>query len=1711
MNHLPPPADKPRSAALSLFRSIAIASFAIVGAWSYWPVLQATWDAWSSNPDYSHGYLVVPIALWLLWSRRQGCPRVASPSWVGLGILLATGVAHYFAGRLYLPHLVSWTFPLWIAGVVWALFGRQWLCWASPGIAFLWFALPLPGTISQMLSLPLQKLAAECTAAVLRMIGHPAVAEGTTILLGEHLLEVERACSGLRMFYGITALAVAVILLRRPDRWKSAALLTAIIPVAVVTNVIRISVTGVLTYYSTDHATVRFSHDFSGLATLPLGVLLFVGLSWLIDRTRDSFQTDQRRAVVRLVGVVGSLLLMTGAFAFWHNTQAERAFASLLEAAQRAHDKEDYGTAVRYLDRYLRGHPDNEQALVQRAEIFAHTATGVSRKMRAASLLKDAWDYSPDRIDLAKQALKLAIESGEFREAQELLNELATSAQDHDLEDYLVETRAEILFGGMEAGIATSDTTWQSVADALQDSLSRPTYPVRHAAMLALTYRERLVGQTPQEYVASADALMHQLVEDHPTDPAAWMARYRYGDIYWREGTYDANADLTQAIELCGDEARADYIDIFLAAADRSRRQAELAAARDFTQHAIACNPRDSRGYAALAEICRELGNLTLAIDTLRAGIRATQQDNPSLRIQLASLLAKAKRDEEAQKHLDEIHRLVEELNERDHTQAQARVGIALVQSIRQEQKGELYRAIETMKSSLTSPDGELLRTRPNHHRTIAHHWFRLGRMYEQVGYFGEAAKAYHRAVNLVPRQIEWRHALATLALRRGDVDVAVQEFERLAELQPESGDVHIALASAKLQRQLQYPAEQRDLKTVRQSIKQARKLNASPTKVAMAIVDVKTAAGKTAKAIKMLESTLQDSPEHASLWRALAILSQQTGDSDRALSAAREFAARSDDVLAAAVVEADLLTASDRGDEAIQRLISARKELGNHRQVEATIAIADLTYRLGDWPESRSLLERLHEQNLKSIAPVNLLARLAWQQRDWTNLERYERWLQELEGAVGTRSRAYRVLRLLATDSADETLDEIATTSHEILKQRPLWPMSHFLQGQVALKQGDVALAIGSLEKAWNLGERGALVAEQLLSLYHQTGRDEAALEIVQRLDNLLPTSPSLFDQAIRHVVTGDQLDVALTQTKAWSDRDPEDALARVRLARMLLVIAQTVPNHESTDLLQQAETEFQKAIQLAPDNLTTWTSCFAFYLQTGNRLTEARNLIKRLNREANIKATDKEIALSRLCDIAEMPSATAIHLMRAIESARDPSTDSETAVSVLASAAERIAPYLPELAQDMCREALTIDANNRSVQQLLVSILASSPDQTVRQSALRQLKRWKDTSLSPTDRRIKVAILADEGKLDEAISLLRDNRDLDRDDRLLLARLYEVDDRPSSAFDLLNELAASDDPRPQDLKEFLRFWQEHLLPNGRLTDRAKQVYAKLGSLPGQRFERLRWEIRGQRHAVKLVADEQLQWSHVEHLLDPYWQAVRDANLKEQTSMFFGVILTLLQEGSSTCAIQLCQRPPEWIAPHEAVRQLAFALFGIQDGSAASKAAETFVFNYADKHADTIPLTRATADLAFFRGDHERAIEYYHRVLSIEPDNKSVLNNVATILSQDDKTRPEALQIVDRLLDSYPDDSDVLETKAVVLTRLGRMNEAKQILTELIARGSPDVEVFLHLSVVSHRQGHDETAREALITGLIAGLGDRFLAPSDRRALANLRNSLGI
>lgn len=253
------------------------AALIVVFLWSYFSSIAHLAHRWNNEADYTHGFLVPFVSLFLLWHRRSMMPVTAlSGNWWGVLFLLISACMRFasiWGGYALLDPLSL--LPC-LAGVVLLLGGGKAFRWAWPSIAFLFFMIPLPGAVAGMLKNPLQRVATDVSTFLLQSFGIPAISRGNVIWLSHGKIGVVEACSGLRMLTLFFAFTIAAALVVRRPLWEKIFVAMSAIVIAIIANVIRITATAIIhEYFDAEIADVVF-HDLAGWLMMPLAMVLLI-------------------------------------------------------------------------------------------------------------------------------------------------------------------------------------------------------------------------------------------------------------------------------------------------------------------------------------------------------------------------------------------------------------------------------------------------------------------------------------------------------------------------------------------------------------------------------------------------------------------------------------------------------------------------------------------------------------------------------------------------------------------------------------------------------------------------------------------------------------------------------------------------------------------------------------------------------------------------------------------------------------------------------------------------------------------------------------------------------------------------------------------------------------------------------------------------------------------------------------------------------------------------------------------------------------------------------------------------------------------------------------------------------------------------------------------------------------------------------------------
>jgi exosortase A len=196
----------------------------------FWPTAWSMVETWSRSETFTHGFLVVPISVWLIWHRRHHLAAVVPEfSGFGLAAFLFSALA-WLAGDVA-DALVVAQFGLvgMIVGGVWAILGNRAARELAFALLFLFFAIP----VGEALIPPLMEFTASTAVSLLRLTGVPVYREGLFFSIPSGNWSVVEACSGIRYVIASVTLGVLYAYLAYQSRWRRLAfiLVSALVPV----------------------------------------------------------------------------------------------------------------------------------------------------------------------------------------------------------------------------------------------------------------------------------------------------------------------------------------------------------------------------------------------------------------------------------------------------------------------------------------------------------------------------------------------------------------------------------------------------------------------------------------------------------------------------------------------------------------------------------------------------------------------------------------------------------------------------------------------------------------------------------------------------------------------------------------------------------------------------------------------------------------------------------------------------------------------------------------------------------------------------------------------------------------------------------------------------------------------------------------------------------------------------------------------------------------------------------------------------------------------------------------------------------------------------------------------------------------------------------------------------------------------------------------
>jgi exosortase B len=250
---------------------------------TYWRLFNTVW----ASDEQGHGPLIVALCVWLAvqrWPQFIALPDKPAVGWGGALMALSLGV--YVLGHsqdVQGPEAAS---QIGVLAALALLFkGGAGLRVMAMPLAFMLFAVPLPGILVQTLTMPLKIAVSSCAEWLLHQAGYPVGRTGVMLVIGQYQLLVADACAGLNSMFTLEALGFLWMSLRpRSTALRDALLALVILPISFAANVVRVMALVLITYHLGDAAGQGFAHGFSGIVLFVAAVLMMMVAEAVIRR-----------------------------------------------------------------------------------------------------------------------------------------------------------------------------------------------------------------------------------------------------------------------------------------------------------------------------------------------------------------------------------------------------------------------------------------------------------------------------------------------------------------------------------------------------------------------------------------------------------------------------------------------------------------------------------------------------------------------------------------------------------------------------------------------------------------------------------------------------------------------------------------------------------------------------------------------------------------------------------------------------------------------------------------------------------------------------------------------------------------------------------------------------------------------------------------------------------------------------------------------------------------------------------------------------------------------------------------------------------------------------------------------------------------------------------------------------------------------------------
>jgi len=259
----------------TIINYILISILLIIFCAIFLPVFISLVKFWTNSEDYSHGFFILPLSLYIIWQKKDTLKKIpVQPSNWGLFIIIFFLLVFIIARTGEIATLSPICMILIIIGIIVYFYGFLICKELFFPLFFLFFMIPVPSQIYSALTIPLQLFVTKATVFIAGLMGIPIYREGNVIHFSNHTMQVVQACSGLRSMVSLLALGAIFGYFFLRSNMLRGILFVAGVPISIIVNILRVFLMVIAYHYFRYNLTADSIHTIFGIIIFIMALII---------------------------------------------------------------------------------------------------------------------------------------------------------------------------------------------------------------------------------------------------------------------------------------------------------------------------------------------------------------------------------------------------------------------------------------------------------------------------------------------------------------------------------------------------------------------------------------------------------------------------------------------------------------------------------------------------------------------------------------------------------------------------------------------------------------------------------------------------------------------------------------------------------------------------------------------------------------------------------------------------------------------------------------------------------------------------------------------------------------------------------------------------------------------------------------------------------------------------------------------------------------------------------------------------------------------------------------------------------------------------------------------------------------------------------------------------------------------------------------------